>query len=270
MPQVQPMPEAAPLVAHALLLAERLDPRGLDRRGPQLPGVLVLGGVAGRFAFAFRWGTLVTIGAPLEDARALGAQLCRHLADAVPAPAHETAMIRIGPAADGTGEEGVDEASMVRLHDGSLPRLALVADALAKSAALAHKEAMLARTLAQLEPPLERLRRGRLALPARVLVPLIGEAIAARARAAARVDTPDKPDLLWEHPQLAPLYAALAAEWELDERTEALGRKLEMVREMSEKLLALAEPRRSRMLELAVAALIATAVATTLYGLVAH
>jgi uncharacterized Rmd1/YagE family protein len=264
------MSEAAPLVAHALLLAERLDTRGLDRRGPQLPGVLALGGVAGGgSAFAFRWGALVTIGAPLEQARALGAQLCRHLADAVAAPAHETALIRIGPAAAGTEEDGVDEAGMVRLRDGSQPRLALVAEALAKSAALAHQEAMLARTLDRLEPPLERLRRGRLALPARVLVPLIGEAIAARAHAAARVDTAAKPDLLWEHPNLTPLYAALAAEWELDERTDALGRKLEMVREMSETLLALAEARRSRMLELAVAALIATEVATTLYGLVA-
>jgi uncharacterized Rmd1/YagE family protein len=157
----------------------------------------------------------------------------------------------------------------VRLREISQPRLALVAEALAKSAALAHQEAMLAGTLDRLEPPLERLRQGRLALPARMLVPLIGEAIAARARAAARVDTAAKPDLLWEHPGLAPLYAALAAEWELEDRTDALARKLEMVRETSETLLALAEARRSRMLELAVAALIATEVATTLYGLVA-
>jgi uncharacterized Rmd1/YagE family protein len=127
---------------------------------------------------------------------------------------------------------------------------------------------MLARTLDRLEEPLERLRRGRLGLPARLLLPVIGEAIAARARAAAGVDTAAKPDLVWEHPELAPLHAVLAAEWELVERTEALARKLEMVRETSETLLSLAEARRSRMLELAVALLIATEVATTLYGIV--
>jgi uncharacterized Rmd1/YagE family protein len=259
------MPQPAPLVAHALLLAERLDTRGLERRGPLLPGVLALGELpGGGSAFAFRWGALVTIGASLDQAKALGAQLCRQMNDALQAPMHETAQIRIGP-----DEEGVDEAGVVRLREISQPRLALVAEALAKSAALAHQEAMLAGTLDRLEPPLERLRQGRLALPARVLVPLIGEAIAARARAAARVDTGAKPDLLWEHPGLAPLYAALAAEWELEDRTDALARKLEMVRETSETLLALAEARRSRMLELAVAALIATEVATTLYGLVA-
>ena len=251
------------LVAHALLLAERLDTRALERRGPALPGVLSLGELpGGGRAFAFRWGALVTIGASLDQAQALAAQLRPQLRDVLDAPVHETAQLRIGAA-----EDGVDEAGVVHLRDASVPCLALVAKALAKSAVLAQQEAMLARTLDRLEPPLDRLRRDRLGLPARLLVPVIGEAIAARARAAARVDTAAKPDLLWDHPELAPLYTLLAAEWELAERTEALAQKLEMVREISQTLLDLAEARRSRLLELAVALLIATEVATTLYGL---
>ena len=67
---------------------------------------------------------------------------------------------------------------------------------------------------------------------------------------------------------MAPLHTTLAAEWELAERTEALAGKLEMVREISETLLDLTETRRSRLLELAVVLLIATEVATTLYGLI--
>jgi uncharacterized Rmd1/YagE family protein len=47
-----------------------------------------------------------------------------------------------------------------------------------------------------------------------------------------------------------------------------LAGKLEMIREISETLLDLAETRRSRLLELAVVLLIATEVATTLYGLI--
>jgi uncharacterized Rmd1/YagE family protein len=82
------------------------------------------------------------------------------------------------------------------------------------------------------------------------------------------VDTAAKPDLLWDHPELAPLHAALAAEWELEERTEVLSGKLEMIREISQTLLDLAETRRSRLLELAVVLLIATEVATTLYSLI--
>lgn len=251
------------LVAHALLLADRLEARALDRRGPALPGVLNLGDLpGGGHAFGFRWGALVTIGAPLDQAQALAAQLRPHLQQPLDAPVHETAQLRLGAA-----EDGVDDAGVIHLRDAAPARLALVAKALAKSAVLAQQEAMLARTLDRLEPPLERLRRGRLGLPARLLVPVIGEAIAARTRAAARVDTAAKPDLLWDNPELAPLHALLAAEWELVERTEALARKHEMVREISQTLLDLAEARRSRLLELAVALLIATEVATTLYGL---
>jgi len=259
------MSEPKPLTVHALLLAERLDTRALDRRGPVLPGALSLGELpGGGRAFAFRWGALVTIGATLEQAEALAARLRPHFQAPFDTPEHETAEVIIGAA-----EDGADEAGSILLRDATPARLALVAKGLAKSAVLSQQEAMLARTLDRLEAPLEQLRRGRLGMPTRLIVPLIGEAIAARARSAARVDTAAKPDLLWDHPELAPLHATLAAEWELEERTEALASKLEMVREISQTLLDLTETRRSRLLELAVVLLIATEVATTLYGLIA-
>ena len=258
------MMESTTLPVHALLLAERLDTRALDRRGPVLPGVLSLGDLPdGGRAFAFRWGALVTIGASLQEAEALAAGLRQHLQDPFDAPVHEAAEIIIG-----APEDGANEAGSILLRDASHARLALVAKALAKSAVLTQQEITLARTLDRLEAPLERLRRGRLGMPTRLIVPLIGEAIAARARSAARVDTAAKPDLLWDHPELAPLHAVLAAEWELEERTEVLSGKLEMIREISETLLDLTETRRSRRLELAVVLLIATEVATTLYGLI--
>jgi uncharacterized Rmd1/YagE family protein len=245
------MVETSTLPVHALLLAERLDTRALERRGPVLPGVLSLGDLpGGGRAFAFRWGAVVTIGASLDQTQALAAELRPHLQEPFDSPVHEAAEIITGAA------------------DASPARLALVAKALAKSAVLSEQEATLARTLDRLEAPLERLRRGRLGMPTRLILPLIGEAIAARARSAARVDTAAKPDLLWDHPELAPLHAALAAEWELEERTEVLSGKLEMIREISQTLLDLAETRRSRLLELAVVLLIATEVATTLYSLI--
>lgn len=258
------MVEPSTLAVHALLLAERLDTRALERRGPVLPGVLSLGELpGGGCAFAFRWGAVVTIGASLDQAQAFAAGLRPHLQDTFATLAHEAAEIIIG-----ADQDGADEAGRILLRDASPARLALVAKALAKSAVLSQQEATLARTLDRLEAPLERLRRGQLGMPTRLIVPLIGEAIAARARSAARVDTAAKPDLVWDHPELSPLHAALAAEWELEERTEALSGKLEMIREISQTLLDLTETRRSRLLELAVVLLIATEVATTLYGLI--
>ncbi|WP_270938057.1 RMD1 family protein, partial [Falsiroseomonas oryzae] len=248
--------------ARALLLGERLDARGLDRAGAPLPGIVAIAEEGPGHAFGLRWGALVTIGMTAEATERLATRLRPRVEDPLPQPLQETAAIRVGP-----GEEGLDRDGTVHLNDLSVPRLALVAEALARSALLSHQEAMLERTLDRLDPVLARLRQGRLAPSSSVLLRSIGEVIAARSRAGARVDTIAKPDLLWDHPGLSPLYLAMAEEWELEERTEALSRKLGMIRETSETLLSLVEARRSRGLEVAVALMIALEVGAAVYGL---
>jgi uncharacterized Rmd1/YagE family protein len=250
-----------PIPLRALMLAERLDARGLERTGDTLQGVVPIADAAGQ-AFGFRWGALVTVGMAEPAVHRLADRLRPRLTDPLPEPVVETALIRLDAAAEGPDQEGV-----VRLRDLSAPRVAVVAEALARSALLSHQETMLERGLDRLDPVLAQLRRGRLAPSSSVMLSSIGEAIAARSRAGARVDTEAKPDLLWDHPELSGLYAALDDEWEIGERSAALTRKLDMMRETSETLLSLVEARRSRVLELGVALLIATEVATTLYGL---
>jgi uncharacterized Rmd1/YagE family protein len=250
------------VAVRALLLGERLDARGIERTGSRLPGLVVLADGPGGTAFAFRWGALVTAGMTEEATGALAARLASRIAEPLPQPVAETAALRVEPGAEGEEADGV-----VRLAGLDLPRLAVVAEALARSALLAHQEAQVERTLDTLEPTLAALRRGRLAVRSPVMLRAIGEAIAARSRAGARVDTAAKPELLWEHPERAGLYAQLAGEWELAERSAALAEKLTLIRETSETLLSLVEARRSRGLELAVVLLIAMELATALYGL---
>jgi uncharacterized Rmd1/YagE family protein len=263
---MQPSSASEVLTVHALLLGERLEHRGLERLGPSLAGAIALAPGGPGHAFAFRWGALVTIGVDAATTTALAARLRTRLHDPLPQPVEETALIGLN-APEGEPEEGPDAAGVIRLRDFSAQRLALVAENLAKSAVLSDQEAALARTLDRLDPIVARLRRGRLATSSAALLTSIGEALAARSRAAARVDTAAKPDLLWDHPNLGALHLALAAEWELEERSEALDRKLALIREMSETVLSLVEARRSRGLELAVVLLIATEAITALYGL---
>jgi uncharacterized Rmd1/YagE family protein len=255
------MPDGV-IQARALLLGERLDARGLDRTGDTLAGMVAIAEAADGHAFGFRWGALVTLGMSAEATARLAARLKDRVADPLPQTAEEVATLRLDASADGPDRDGV-----VRLRGFDVPRLAAVAEALARSALLSHQEAMLERALDRLDPVLAQLRRGRLAPASSVMLRLIGEAIAARSRAAARVDTSAKPDLLWDHPELGGLYTALAEEWEIEDRSEALSRKLEMIRETSETLLSLVEARRSRGLELAVVLLIAMELGTAVYGL---
>ncbi len=217
-------------------------------------------------AFAFRWGALVTFGATAEQQAALIAELTGRIAGPLPVPLVETALV-----SGGAERDEVSETGEIRLMELSTPRLGLLADALAKSAALSHQELALARTLDGMEPVVTRLReQGRLGFLSRGLMRAIGAALAARGRANARVQAADKPDLLWEHPELSRLYQRLSDEFELPERCEALERKLVMVGEIMQTLLSLIQGQRSLMLEIAVAAFIFIQVVAGLYELVAR
>jgi len=75
---------------------------------------------------------------------------------------------------------------------------------LARSAVLTRWEAQLAGLPDRVEPIVGRLaRKGRLAVTSGTLPRSITESLAARARAAGRVDTRAKTDPLWDHPNVS-------------------------------------------------------------------
>ena len=240
------------IVARALLLGERLDHRGLPREGAPTFDPVPLATPEGFTAFAFRWGAVVFIGASPAQEASVTDMLKPRLTNALAKPIEEMAQIT-----DGAEQDGVDPDGVIRLRDLSVARLAVVADALAKSAALAHQEMLLAEALDRLEPIVTTLRtEGRLAASSRALHRQIGHALAARSRTTARVEAEDKPELLWDHPALERLHARLADEYELKERSDALDRKLTLISDTTEGILSLIQGRRAMGLEIAVVVLV--------------
>jgi uncharacterized Rmd1/YagE family protein len=247
--------------ARALLLGERLDHRGLPREGAPLADPVPLATPEGFSAFAFRWGAVVFFGATAEQEAAVVAMLRPRVTTPLATPIEERAAV-----APGAEQDGVDTDGVIRLRDLSVPRLAVVADALAKSAALAHQEALLADALDRLEPVVTALRtEGRLAASSRALHRQIGHALAARSRTTARVEAEDKPEILWDHPALERLQARLADEYELKERSAALDRKLALIGDTTEGVLSLLHGRRALGLEIAVVVLVGIEVVFTLW-----
>lgn len=255
------MPTTPRLLARAMLLGERLDHRGLPREGAPTADPVPLATPEGFTAFAFRWGAVVFIGATAAQEAAVVEMLKPRLTNALPRPIEETA-----PIAEGAEQDGVDPDGVIRLRDLSVARLAVVADALAKSAALAHQEMLLAEALDRLEPIVTTLRtEGRLAASSRALHRQIGHALAARSRTTARVEAEDKPELLWDHPALERLHARMADEYELKERSDALDRKLTLIGDTTEGVLSLIHGRRALGLEIAVVVLVGIEVVFTLW-----
>jgi len=89
--------------------------------------------------------------------------------------------------------------------------------------------------------------------------------LSARSRATTRVQADDKPDILWDHPELERLFERLVDEFELEERSAALDRKLTLIGETTTTLLTLVQARRTYVVELAIVLLILIEVVKSFY-----
>jgi uncharacterized Rmd1/YagE family protein len=140
-------------------------------------------------------------------------------------PETEELLVRVDPQA----RESIENGMMV-VKDGSSGRLEIVAAALSKSVALAQYEADVAANFDQIEPFAMQLERsGRGGRNMRQLLRHIGRALLNEHKMVARVEVTDRPELLWEHPELEQLYLRLEDEFELRERAAILDRKLDLI-----------------------------------------
>ena len=250
---------ATPANVRAVLVGSRINTRELEGyTEPQ-----ELDATSAGVAFVFRYGAVVLFGASEEVEREFVASLDGRIIDPVAsrAPEFETATLTVRPGDD----EQVDAHGGIVLRELTPERLLLVATVLARSVVLGRDEVRIAEVFDRLEPLIAGLQaRGRAILPIRQVMRQIGGVLAARHRMTGRAQIAEKPEILWEHPELDRLYARLEAEFELTERARTIERKLDVIGETASTLLELVQERRSVRLELAVIALIAFEILLTL------
>ncbi len=93
----------------------------------------------------------------------------------------------------------------------------------------------------------------------------MGSALLVQHRVSGRVAVGEKPDVLWDRPDLERLYARLEDEYELSERVETLNRKLAVIADTATTLADIIDTKRSLRLEIVVVALIAFEIIITFY-----
>jgi len=153
----------------------------------------------------------------------------------------------------------------------SIPRLQVIATVLARSVALAYDETAIAGAFDAVEPMARQLDQPRTSGRAlRSVLRHIGQTLLAQQKMIGRVEIADKPDILWEQPDLERLYTRLEDEYELTERSAVLGRKLALVARTAETTLELVQSRRMLRVEWYIVALIVLEVALTLYEMWRH
>jgi uncharacterized Rmd1/YagE family protein len=102
----------------------------------------------------------------------------------------------------------------------------------------------------------------------RRLLDLIGDVLVTQHRMVGRFEVSEKPELLWERPNLERLYLRIQDEYERPERDRALGRKLDLVSETATTSLRLLETKRSLRVEWYIVVLILIKIVIYLYDLV--
>ena len=254
-------PTAEQLTAHALLIGDRINTAGFEGQLLSSSPLTVRVGSNG-LGVVFRYGVVVLIGlSAAEEAEFLARLKTRSYGKITPAE-EEWAKIQVAKEA----EEPIPVGGPILVREFSLERLLVVADALAKSVVLGRDEREVANVFDTIDPFARVLANvGKTSRNRTDLLKLMGNALLVQHRLSGRVAVGDKPDVLWDRPDLERLYARLEDEYELSERAETLNRKLAVIADTATTLADLIDTQRSLRLEIIIVFLIAFEIVITFY-----
>ncbi len=242
------------IIVRALLLGEGLDLKGLERQDAFSAHPLAFTTSADGTAMLFKFGAVVFFNmTPIEE-ESLIHGLAQRILGPLAEREIETAVIITAP----DEEHLLSKSGAIQVKNTDPNRLLLVGEALAVSVALAYDERRIAAAFDKIEPLAATLIKRRLPPgPKTAMLEQIGEALLIQKRLASRVDLDEKPDVLWDHPELERLWAKLVDEYDLAARARAVERKLAVIRETADTITDLISTRTSHRLEVLVIVLIA-------------
>jgi required for meiotic nuclear division protein 1 len=248
--------------ADAVLVCERIDLRALSATQTLATNPLTIASAAGAVVL-YRHGVVVFFDLSQAERAAFLNELKPFIANAYPAPETESLDIRV----EAGGREGVT-AGVVTLENTSVERLQIIADVLSKSVLLALYERGVAGEFDRIEPLAADLdRSGRIRSNSRELLKKLGAMLLVEQRMVGRAQIDEKPETLWDHPELEGLFARLEDEFEITERHAALERKLNLISQTAHTVLELLSSKHSLRVEWYIVVLIVLEILLTLYQL---
>jgi uncharacterized Rmd1/YagE family protein len=244
-------PPSNALSAHAILVSDRLT---VDRS--KYADVVSAAPLCYRkgngFVVLFRYGAIVLIGlTPVEEKEAVS----EFRAEGPPSTVVEEE--RMGLEIHPEREEGATAQGVFYIKDLTVAQALVIGDILAKSVALARYEREISFVFDTIEPAAADLAvGGNLPRTRKTLLQLIGAALLAQHRVSGRIAFAEKPDVLWEHPELERFYARLEDEYEIIERGTLLNGKVTVIGSAAQTFTDLIDTARSARLELLIVVLI--------------
>ena len=240
--------EVTPLKVHAVLLGDRLV---ADRSSnPDMVSSAPFCFRKGNgYAVIFRYGALVLIGLTPGEEKSV---LDQYAQGSQPIE-EERLELTLAPDQD----EGLTADGRLQIRALTSAHVLVMADILAKSIALARYEREIASVLDTIEPAATTLAvSGRIPRARKALLQLIGSSLLAQHRVSGRIAFAEKPDVLWDHPELERFYARLEDEYEIVERGTLLNGKVQVVASAAQTFTDMMDTARSMRLEVLIVILI--------------
>src|SRR6201996_723173 len=246
---------------HALQIVDRINTAGFEGEILSSTPLAVRVGTQG-LAVVFRYGVVVFLSLTADEEAEFLERLSGRTAGKITPREEEWAKVQVAR----ESEDPMPVGGPILVRDMSLERLLVVADALAKSVVLGRDEREVANVFDTIEPFARELARaGQTSRSRTDLLKLLGNSLLVQHLVSGRVAVDEKPDVLWDRPDLERLYARLEDEYELSERVEILEHKLEVISDTATTLADIIDAKRSLRLELIVIFLIAFEIVVTAY-----
>lgn len=247
----------------ALFLGESLDLKALEIGTSLATQPLVVSAGEQGYAVLLRYGAAVLFGlGPVEEASFL-ISLKPFVVEPFSSPETEDVIIKRDATSSGRVENGT-----IWLQEFNIEQLQIVADVLAKSVVLAHYEKGTGKIFDQIEPFADSLQRStKNERWGKELLRQLGRTLSIQHNIVGRVEIIDKPELLWDAPDLERLYVRLENEYEIRERHLALERKLDLISKTAETVLDLLQHNTALRVEWYVVILIVVEILLSLYDL---
>ena len=210
----------------------------------------------------FRYGVVVLFGmTPLQEDEIIQS-LARRIIGRYARREQETIQIEIVPDKD----EQIAPSGTISLKALLPEHVLIITDAIATNVILAHDERNVSAVFDVIEPLARELAdHGRTPGGRRTILRHIGNALLVQQRVSGLVAVAEKPDVLWERPNLERFYARLEDEYELKDRADLLTRKLTVIANTGQALAGIIVTERSLRLERIIIALLLLGIIFTGY-----
>jgi uncharacterized Rmd1/YagE family protein len=255
------------ITVRAILLGDRLETAGLERSDVLSTIPLAFRAGEDGIVALFRFGVAVFVGmSPLEEEEVIR-QLDGRIISPIETREEETAQIEISP----DKEDQFTPSGVIVVKALTTEHTLLIADALATSVMLAHDEKNVSRVFDVIQPIARELaQHGRTPGGRRAILKHIGNALLVQHRVSGLVAVAEKPDVLWERPDLERFYARLEDEYELKERADFLTRKLTVISDSAKAFADIIDTERSLRLEFIIVVLIAVEIILASFQMLSH